>query len=485
MKTKQTYIVAAMLLLATLYFYQDPGWNGNSRLDATRAIVERGTFRIDAYQDQPDWSTMDKSVYEGHYYTDKGIGSTLFAIPLYFVLYRLSAAVGIALTSAFVKHTLTAVIMGSAFTITGIVLYLIARILTDNPWKAALAVLAVSLGTMLWPYSAVYYGHVPAAMFLAVAFYLLLTLKSGPEAISGWKLFCAGLMMGLAFITEYPSALVIAGLLGYALYVLWGQPAKVLTRSAVAGAIGALLPLSAMLLYDASIYGSVFRFSYSHVAVPGFQAGLEQGFMGISKPDLKALYHFTFDPRFGIFWQSPVLLLAFVGFVAAFVKRLWRAEALFGAYSIAAVFLMNAGYFMWWGGSAFGARYVIPALPFFVIPLALLPDKLTWLLGGLTVVSAGQMLIPLLGGIQINVSFNKATGEFSVVAPFHGFSIMYQYGLPLMFTLARGGASPWSVGGALGLPLEASAGLLVAVEAVLARYLYQLTRSKQPGGYGR
>src|SRR5512140_325628 len=104
---KSIYILAMMLALATLYFYQDPGWNGNSRLDAVKAVVERGTFEIDAYHLQPDWYTMDKSLYEGHYYTDKAIGSSLLGLPVYFALYKLEVFAGATLGSQFTKHVLT------------------------------------------------------------------------------------------------------------------------------------------------------------------------------------------------------------------------------------------------------------------------------------------------------------------------------------------------------------------------------------------
>lgn len=475
MMSKQILILAAILTLATLYFYQDPGWNGNSRLDAIRAVVEKGTFQIDSYQDMPEWETMDKSVYNGHYYTDKGIGSSLLALPVYFVLYRTAELFRAALASDFIKHFLTAVIVGGSFVANGVLLYLIGHELTQNSWKAALSALAVSLGTMLWPYSAVYYGHVPAAALLTAAFYLLLPIKKVSETSRLSRLAGAGLAMGLAFVTEYPSGLIILGLLVYALYQVWGLPQKSILRAALAGAVGALLPLALMAVYDVAVYGSVFRFSYSSVAVPDFQTGLEQGFMGIGIPDPKALYHFTFDPRFGIFWQSPVLLLAAVGFCLAVRTKSWRAEALLAAYSIAALFLMNSGYFMWWGGDAFGPRYVIPALSFFVVPLVLLPDGLIPALGGLGIISAGQMLIPLLGQVQIYLNFDRSSGLFQIGQKFHGFSILYQYGLPLIGQMARNGTSPWTMGSAIGLPIGVSAGVLIVLEAALLMALYNET----------
>ena len=132
-------IVAIILFLAAAYFYQDPEWNGNSRLDLTRAIVEQGNLRIDAFRSQTDWSTEDAAYYNGHYYSDKAVGSALFAVPFYFLLYEIAKAFNIALSSILIKHFLTTIVLGMAFTINGSAMYLIARKLTQNYWKALIA----------------------------------------------------------------------------------------------------------------------------------------------------------------------------------------------------------------------------------------------------------------------------------------------------------------------------------------------------------
>ena len=58
-------------------------WNQNSRFDLTRAIVERGTVRIDAYvANTGDYATID-----GHAYSDNAPGLSLAAVPVYGVLH--------------------------------------------------------------------------------------------------------------------------------------------------------------------------------------------------------------------------------------------------------------------------------------------------------------------------------------------------------------------------------------------------------------
>src|ERR687886_2761089 len=70
-------VVGLVLLGSYAYFYQGGGWNQNSRLDLTRALVERGTLQIDAYAD----NTGDQAVFQGHTYSDKAPGQALTAVP--------------------------------------------------------------------------------------------------------------------------------------------------------------------------------------------------------------------------------------------------------------------------------------------------------------------------------------------------------------------------------------------------------------------
>ncbi len=469
MRIRPVHILVAILAIATLYFYQDPQSNGNSRLAVTRAVVEHGNLQIDSYLQQASWESVDKAFYNGHYYGDKAIGSWLVAVPVYFLLYKIFGL----LSSVAIKHILTAVIMGGAFTTTGVVLYRSAGLVTSSTWKALLAALGLSLGTMLWPYSAVYYGHVLAAMFVAIAFYLLLRMRMQPEEVSQRGLFWAGLAMGGAFITDYTTALIIAGLLIYAVYILRAQGAVGILRSGTAGLLGAAIPLSFMLAYNRLVYGSIISLGYNYEATPLCAAG-----SGFSLPNPTVLYHITIDPKFGLFWQSPVLLLTFVGLASALKLKRLRAEVLLSFYAMASLMLMDAGFCYWWGGSAFGPRYLIVALPLLIVPLTLVPDRLTWLLGVLAALSAGQMLIPLLGKIQIGLLYDAGKDQFTINQPFDGFSILYQYGIPIIFKLHQKGTLPWTLGSALGLPYRFSAALLVAVEALLIGLLYKVTRGQ-------
>jgi hypothetical protein len=478
----QLEIVAAMLVLAAIYFYQDPEWNGNSRLDLTRAMVEERSLRIDGYESDPNWATGDKALYAGHYFSDKAIGSSVLAVPFYFVLYKASTLAGFQLGSTFVKHILTSLVLGGAFTLCGLAMYLIALQITNDAARALVPMLAVAFGTMLWPYSAVYYGHVIAAALLIWAFYILFSTRVRLEGASYGRLVWAGLAMGFAFITEYTSALIILGLVAYAAYALRRRGGALLLRFGAAVMAGTLIPLTLASAYNVGVYGSVFATGYAFEAQQGFREGMSLGLMGVHLPSLANTYHITFDPQFGVFWQSPVLLLAAAGFYVALRDRQYRAEAIMCLSAITVMIAMNGGYYLWWGGSAFGPRLMIPGLPFFILPLAVLPRRMNWPLVLLGLVSAAQMLIPLMGQIQpTKLAFRPRPNMFFVAdRPFTGFSLLYDYGLPEISRRYAAGAQSWHLGTGLGLPYWMGVPVLVAAESALMAVFLKRGQSTRP-----
>jgi hypothetical protein len=103
----------------------------------------------------------------------------------------------------------------------------------------------------------------------------------------------------------------------------------------------------------------------------------------------------------GLFWQSPALLFFIVGAVFMFLKRRYRAEAILALWIISSYMIILSGYYLWWGGSALGARYIIPMLPYFCILLVFVPKRLTWPLLALGLVTFGQMLNAAASIVQV------------------------------------------------------------------------------------
>jgi hypothetical protein len=142
-----------------------------------------------------------------------------------------------------------------------------------------------------------------------------------------------------------------------------------------------------MLYYNLLVYGHVLTTGYQHHATAKFAAAHSHGLSGIGPPDPVVMIAMTFHPLMGIFWQSPVLLLAAGGWMAM-RGREHRAEFLFSLTAILAYVTLISGYYEWSGGQAYAPRHLVPLFPLFAIPLAFLPRRwmaVGWCLTGLSI----------------------------------------------------------------------------------------------------
>lgn len=90
-------------LLAYAYLFHFNDWNSNSRFGLTMAMLERGTLSIDAYHDSPDWQTGDKSLFNGHYYSDKAPGTSFAGALLFLPIFEICQRSGLVLTPTLTK----------------------------------------------------------------------------------------------------------------------------------------------------------------------------------------------------------------------------------------------------------------------------------------------------------------------------------------------------------------------------------------------
>jgi hypothetical protein len=91
------------------------------------------------------------------------------------------------------------------------------------------------------------------------------------------------------------------------------------------------------------------------------------GFFGIGAPTLGGLKDVLVGTR-GLLYFSPVLVAAALGLWLLW-RRGTRAEALLAAVVVVLFLLLDAGYFLVYGGGTPGPRFLAPALPFLALGL--------------------------------------------------------------------------------------------------------------------
>lgn len=410
---RDALIVFFLLAIVFAFFYQSPGWNENSRLSLIHAIVEDHSLSIDNFYAKPGTSTWDVAIYDGHYYSDKAIGPAIIGSIFYFPIYWILNITN-TFNLLFVHKILTFLVVGIPSAIAGSLMYLISLHILENRFRAFIITLAITLGTMSLPYSSALFSHQLTASFLFIAFVMIFFLREQTrKKTKGIHLFSIGLLCGWAFISEYTSAIIIVFLIAYYLTIILKAPYQRKIKAFILPLIGGTIPLLFQLIYNKLCFGNYLTIGYNKMALDAFSSGMGQGLMGIGLPNFKVIYYMTFHPGKGLFWQSPILILAFLGLISAIIQRRYIREVGLSFLIISCYITIISGYYMWWGGRAFGVRHLIPVLPFFSLLLVFVSRKLNCALIGLSIISIMQMFIAAASSIIVPEEWIKQIASAS------------------------------------------------------------------------
>ncbi len=282
---RDAWIIFCLLVFFYAYFYQDGGFNGNSRFGLIFAIVQEGNLYIDTFHNREGTETGDKAYYDGHYYSDKAIGPSLVGTVFYAPLYGVKLLTG-RLSQSTAKIILTFLVIGLPSALAGTLMYLFCVYISQSRLQAFLVTLAITLGTLYFPYSIVFFSHAFSSALLFSVFVLIFFLKEMPELWKSWYLCLIGWLLGWALISEYPTALIILALISYYLFVIWRNRDFHRLRSIILPLLGGLIPVFLQLLYNKLIFDNFFSIGYANLHDQGFLADMQQGVMGIGAPNL-------------------------------------------------------------------------------------------------------------------------------------------------------------------------------------------------------
>jgi len=378
-----SWILFLLLLFCSVYaFPRWADWNQNSRFDLVLAIVDKGTLCIDDYYQ----NTGDYALFEGHYYSDKAPGTSFLGVPVYWVFKQLVGLGAIeklvdrletnpAMTNTLVKDgtglqsgkvrfalamtfvTFFVVAVPSAFL--GVLLYWWTKYVTNRYLYRLSVPIIYGLLTNAFPYSNMFFGHQIVAILLFAAFLILFRIEQR-EMSSVWLLL-VGFMLGYALITEYPTALIAVGLCIYALLAVPNK--RWLSGMVLTG----FLPGIPLMVYNYMIFRTPMPVGYQYSEL--YTEQHSSGFLSLSRPHLDALWGITFGSYRGLFFISPVLLLALAGFVVWYHRRVFRRAWWICLYVVIGFFVFNGSSIMWQGGWSIGPRYLLPMLPFLAMGL--------------------------------------------------------------------------------------------------------------------
>jgi hypothetical protein len=423
----QTIIIFLMVVIAYGYFSSERDPNVNSRLALVKAFVDEGRLEIDSYHNT-ELYTIDKSYFNGHYYSDKAVGTAVLGVLAYYPVRWIYAHEGIRLTPRLFREWLTFLAVSLPTAFLAPFLYVLIYQITASTAMSLIITLAISIGTPIYKYGTAFYGHTLATVFYFLAFLIWFYARRQRSISMPWA-FISAFLLGCTVLSEFPTVVLVILISPYIIYTLYQSRQLSNWKIYALMAAGFLIAIYPQLSYNYNIFGTPFITGYSHESLPAFRAAHGTDFMGIGWPDLRVFFYQTFHPSLGIFWQSPILLMAIIGWFFMAKQEEYRAELYFTIGVIVLYILFFSGYFDWQGGIVFSPRHLIPILPFFAFPLAFTPRKIAIPLLIAGMISVFQNLLMAASGFEGLYEYIHTTMDGTYILPNKGM-LFYQVCLP-------------------------------------------------------
>ncbi|MEP6802129.1 MAG: hypothetical protein ABJC07_09345 [Acidobacteriota bacterium] len=472
-------VVGAFLLVSLCFTGQFPPFanpNEASRYAAVFSAVESGTFRIDDALPVVG-QTEDKSISDGHFYSNKAPGLALAATPVYRALRALfpRPASPFAPIWVLVRILVVTSVCCVAFE------RLRRRLAARDPAAASLVVAALAFGTPLLFYGRSFFSHAWTASLLFLSLDAIRRAEAAAASRRvGALLWAAGFLAGWAAISEYPVAL-LAGLL------LVRAAAHGAFRNGALFAAGLVLPLAALMVYDAICFGSPFVLSSAREAFPEFSQLAGNGLFGFRLPDPRVAAGLLFHPARGLFLFSPFLLWAVPGFLKWRRSREERADWAFCLAGCVVFFVAICAYPNWHGGWSLGSRYLVPILFFLSLAVARALDSpgSRWLFAGTAAFSIGVHSLEALAWpyFPLALAWPPRTGSLWFLK--NGWLAPAQPGIPASIALAVALAAAAAALAAVLPGGPARSRSLLAVAGGLLIFAASLAVAPEPSKEGR
>jgi hypothetical protein len=296
--------------------------DGISTYEVTKSVVEDGDVAI---THGVVWQGRD-----GRYYSPFGIGQSLVALPVYFLIRPISE-----LTSEpeRVAQAGVAALMPLIAALISVAIYRLARRLGGSQESSAAVAVGAVAGTFLLAYSKDFLSEPLTTLFVVLA---------AERALAG-RPVASGAAAAGALVTR-PQFLAFAPLL------LW----RTQRDAGWTAVFRAMVPLSLGLLIDLGYnvlrFGSLTNFGYS-------DPHLKQGF---TTPFYEGAAGLLFHPQKSILLFAPIVVL-----LPPALRRLWATQKsgfwlLTG--NLAITFALSATWWDWGGGWLWGPRLLIPGV---------------------------------------------------------------------------------------------------------------------------
>jgi len=356
-KNKIPILIFSILFL--IYFFTVKGYlavpDSEFSLRTAKSIVERGSLTINAANFEGDYVFHTD---DGRIYSKYGIGLALLWVP-YVIAGKLIASLTSLPEDLLIRFLISFynIFFGAG---AAVIMFLIIRFFKAPKKIAFTLALIFGLATMCWRYSVSDFSDGTQMFFLLLTVYC--ALKNNKKS-----LIIGGFSFGFLVLIRISNLIYLPILIFFIL--LNNKPIK---RNKIKNLLFFLMFiivfLSIILFLNYIRFGNIFESGYGGDKSVKFNLGIIPG-------NIFSLL-FTFDViehGKGIFIYNPILLIGILGYFNFF--KIHKKESLLFLGIIITNLCFYASFIGYHGDWSWGPRYLVIALPFYLLPLFTLPRK--------------------------------------------------------------------------------------------------------------
>ncbi len=347
------------------------------RLALVESIVQDKSLVIDKYA---SGTFPDVSYARGHYYSVFDPGVTFLAVPFY----ALGSRYNLGILFTFLLSPILIIL-------TAYLIYRTLRLLSFRQSTSLLTTFIIIFGTSIYPYTGILNAHPLSAFVISLALFGATQAVIRKRYFIGNSIFW--LAFGLSIITDYANGIslvpigIVLFLQSFSNTVKEGKRMFSINLAFFFTIVLSLIGLIPLLVYTKTIYGTYVTTIETH-QVQGYVNDYGKNvYTLVNNPQfylthqalhnpLKLDPHFSFNgiytilfsPQRGLFFYSPILLLAFFGIREAIKKNKYLAYG--SLYALLITVLTYGSYSDYYGGWSFGTRFLIGVMPVTAIFIA-------------------------------------------------------------------------------------------------------------------
>jgi len=248
--------------------------------------------------------------------------------------------------------------------------------------RATASVFAVlhGLGTLAWPYSGTFFSEPAATTFALLALLFLITedphYRTHHTSPRTTRLILSGACLGMSVLAHITSVLFLPFFLAYAIGITRTRPSNCnlepstnsqntphpsTKRAATAWLLGAGTVLAFLAFYNAARFGNPLE--TGRTADMAIYERLEYGRFIVPWEGLTGL---LFSSGKGLLWYSPAVLVGVACWPSFHRSNRLLSSVLALAATGRIVFIASRS--DWHGGFCLGPRYLVPLIPFLLLP---------------------------------------------------------------------------------------------------------------------